>query len=142
MISVIFNQLDKAILSDPINPPYMCFYVFPGPCHRSGPFFYLEAGVLDLRQEEAAFFTLCEPWSSRLERDNLGVRKFIEWEALKPSPIPISRWARLCAVLKRVYWPSTRPNHQPYGIIPSIITSTLALTISVYIIYLAMSFYR
>ncbi len=48
---------------------------------------FSETDIECLRQQEAAFFRLCEPWSSRSERENLGIANILKWSLRDYEPL-------------------------------------------------------
>lgn len=89
-ISVIFNHLDSSVSpwSMEAIPQHQCFFIHLPPEHFPGPqFSFLETDIQGLRQEEAAFFRLCEPWASRSERGNLGVANVLKWCLSNREPL-------------------------------------------------------
>ncbi|KJA22982.1 hypothetical protein HYPSUDRAFT_54623 [Hypholoma sublateritium FD-334 SS-4] len=90
---LIFNHLDCSISpwSMEAIQQHQCFFVHLPADHFPGPqFSFLEADIQHLRQEEAAFFRLCEPWASRSGRGNLGVPNVLKW--CLPNREPLSRY--------------------------------------------------
>jgi hypothetical protein len=81
---VLLNQLEGS-RNFPSLPKalrhYKHFYMHqPDP---QGPFAYSTFAVQRFRQDEAAFFRFCEPWSMEVERNNLGISNILEaWSML------------------------------------------------------------
>lgn len=88
---MIYTYLDGP--ATPLPPlktlqKYQQFYVRPCASEAQGPFAVARCGIQHLRQEETAFFQLCEPWASRSKRDNLGVANILKaWGSPEPSLI-------------------------------------------------------
>lgn len=96
-IQVIFNHLDVGHSISPsswsmkASQRHRSFFVHLLPEDFSGPpSSILETDIECLRQAEAAFFMLCEPWASRSERGNLGIANILK--LCLPSHEPLSQY--------------------------------------------------